>query len=58
MPADLGHRNRTVSSTRFWPTADSHDRQLTGSLIAVPMLTMAPSKSHHLQHAIEPNRRL
>jgi len=32
-----------------------HRRQLTGSLIAAPMLTIATS-SNHLRHAIDPNR--
>ena len=36
------------------PNAGSHHRQLTGSLIAAPMLTMATSKSHHFRHAIDP----
>ena len=37
------------------PNAGTHHRQLTGSLIAAPMLTMATSKSHHLRHAIDPS---
>jgi hypothetical protein len=31
---------QTLVNGGFWPTAGPHHRQLTGSLIAVPMLTM------------------
>jgi hypothetical protein len=47
-------RGVTKSGRPRRATAVIHRRQLTGSLIAAPILTMATSKCHHLRHAIEP----
>jgi len=41
----LRARKRTVACVCSWPTAGIHRRQLTGSLIAAPMLTMATWRS-------------
>ena len=48
-------RKQTLVDGRLWPTAGTHHRRLTGSLIAARMLTMATLKSHHLQQAVGPS---
>src|SRR6476646_12031427 len=54
----LRHQRRLFGSrmnVACWPTAGTHHRQQTGSLITVPMLTIATSKLHHLRLAIDPS---
>ena len=53
----MGHRCPKAAVRQRQQLAECRypPRQLTGSLIAVPMLTMATSQSHYLRPAIEPS---